>query len=155
MHFVMRCSCPKTLLKCSFKCAHGVEAYIKKCGWVPLLRPPYWFRVTRAYICSCAKPSNIVIYWVIPTLDLEVCTFLVSKSWYCTNYKSCWSCWSLEYTCKAVHGLLSERVLCAHWKDVVCLLKGYYFHIFDMSGRFAVIIVVFCAMLNYKLQLIS
>ena len=109
-------------------------------------------RSTKQYTCS----------YIILTLDLEVCTFLVGKPWYCTNYRAiyytnCFPVESLEYTCKMVHGYLSysvkrccvltERVLYTHWKGVVVIFLTF-------QSRFAIIIVVFCAMLNNKLQLI-
>ena len=109
-------------------------------------------RSTKKYTCS----------YIILTLDLEVCTFLVGKPWYCTNYReiyytNCFPVESFEYTCKMVHGYLNysvkgccaltEMVLYSHWKGVVVIFLTF-------QSRFAIIIVVFCAMLNNKLQLI-
>ena len=127
MHSVMRCSCPKTLVNFILKCAWGVEVYIENVDGF------HWFRVTGAYICSCDQLSNIVICRVIPTL--EVCTFIVSKSWYCTNYKS-WYCtnyFTVEsfricmQSSARIPKLLCERVLCAHWKGVVLIFCTFHF----------------------------
>ena len=75
-----------------------------------------------------------------------MCTFLVGKPLYCTRYRSiyyttcnCFPAESLEYTCKMdarIPKLLSERVLCAHWKGVVYSLKRCCCHIFDISKPF-------------------
>ena len=98
------------------KCAQDVAAYtcIENVdgSLCPLLLIDFrWLgihlqlRSTKQYTCS----------YIIFTLDLEVCKFLVGKSWYCTNYRSiyytnCFPVESLEYTCKMVHGYLNYSV---------------------------------------------
>ena len=74
---------------------------------------------------------HVVIYRVIPTLDMEGFRFLVSKSWYCINYKSWLFSWCIFgiYMQNSAPKLFSERVLCAHWKGVV-------FIVFDISKPF-------------------
>ena len=70
------------------RCADDVEAYayIENVDWslCPILRIDLrWLdihlelRSTNQYTCS----------YIILTLDLEVCTFVVGKPWYFTNYR--------------------------------------------------------------------
>ena len=81
------------------RCAQDVEAYtyIENVdgSLCPILRIDLrWLdihlqlRSTKQYTCS----------YIILTLDLEVCIFLVGKPWYCTNYRAiyCTNCFLLN-----------------------------------------------------------
>ena len=99
--------------------------------------PPLFFILEKlvftCFPCTCVSYAEVFADTLVP---LNTRKGLVGKPWYCTNYRSiyytnCFPVESLEYTCKMdvrIPNLLSERVLCAHWKlQLIPLTQIYLF----------------------------
>ena len=88
---VMRSYCPEMAGQCDFNMFVGpwsIYIYIK-CLWV-LLTNVYWFRATGGYICGCGRPSNLVIFLIVPLDFVIYMDGIEIKVWsYNSHYKIC------------------------------------------------------------------